>query len=64
MWSHDEQREIADGYVAMAILRCPCCEGINKKYVESWDTGRKPCVLIAKYCRFCGSSLERKRYDD
>ena len=57
MWSHDEQEEVSDGYVAMATVRCPHCGAIVKKYIKSWYTGGRPCVLLAKYCRYCSSSL-------
>ena len=59
MWSHDEQKNISDGYVAMARVRCPYCKCIVRKYVESHYTGGTPCVLFAKYCRNCGHSLSK-----
>ena len=59
MWSHDEQKEISNGYIMMARVRCTHCGAIVKKYVESHYAGGEPCVLLAKYCIFCGSGLER-----
>ena len=63
MWSHDEQKEINDGYAVMARITCKHCGAIVHKYVESHYTGGAKCVILAKYCRFCGNALriqERK----
>lgn len=57
MWSHDEQKHVTRLYVETAYIKCPHCNAPVKKYVESWYTGGHPCVLLTKYCRFCGSSL-------
>ncbi len=57
MWSHDEQKEINDGYAVMARITCKYCGAIVHKYVESHYTGGAKCVILAKYCRFCGNSL-------
>lgn len=57
MWSHDENKNVSDGYVAMARVKCPNCGAILKKYVDSHYTGGSPCVLLARYCRHCNSSL-------
>lgn len=60
MWSHDEQRNISDAYAALARVRCPHCNSILHKYVESHYTGGMPCVLLTKYCRYCLKSLSDK----
>lgn len=57
MWSHDEQKRVNDGYVAMATVRCSHCGSIQKKYVKSHYTGGTPCVLLARYCRGCQKEL-------
>ena len=57
MWSHDEQKEINDGYAVMARIACKHCGAIVHKYVESHYTGGAKCVILAKYCRFCGNAL-------
>lgn len=57
MWSHDENKEINDAYAKMARVRCPHCNGINPKYIESHYTGGNPCVILAKYCKYCRSYL-------
>ena len=58
MWSHDEQKEVNNGYAVMARVRCPHCGAIVKKYIESHYTGGRPCVLLARYCRYCRNSLD------
>lgn len=58
MWSHDEQKEVSTGTVAMARVRCPHCDSIVPKYVQSHYTGGQLCVLLAKYCRYCRGSLD------
>lgn len=57
MWSHDEQKEINDNYAAMARITCKYCGAVVHKYVESHYTGGSKCVILAKYCRFCGNAL-------
>lgn len=57
MWSHDEQKEINDSYVVMARITCKYCGAVVHKYVESHYTGGSKCVILAKYCRFCGNAL-------
>ena len=57
MWSHDEQKEINDSYAVMARITCKYCGAIVHKYVESHYTGGSKCVILAKYCRFCGNAL-------
>ena len=59
MWSHDEQKQVNDGYVEIARVRCPHCGAPNRKYVKSHYTGGNSCVLLAKYCNYCNGSLER-----
>ena len=39
MWSHDEQKEINDGYAVMARITCKHCGAIVHKYVESHYAG-------------------------
>lgn len=58
MWSHDENKEISVVESKTSTILCPYCKRIVKKYVESHYTGGIPCVLLAKYCRWCGGSLE------
>ena len=60
MWSHDEQKEISNAYIMMARVRCTHCGSIVKKYVESHYTGGTPCVLLAKYCRYCNKELNNQ----
>ena len=60
MWSHDEAREITNMVAGMAMVRCPECGMLVKKYVESHYTGGMKCVLLAKYCQYCGGSLENE----
>ena len=57
MWSHDEQKEINDSYAVMARITCKYCGAVVHKYVESHYTGGSKCVILAKYCRFCGNAL-------
>lgn len=44
MWSHDEQKEINDGYAVMARITCKHCGAIVHKYVESHYTGGAKCA--------------------
>ena len=57
MWSHDEQKEINNGYAKMARVICVHCNSIQRKYVDSHYTGGTPCVLLARYCMICGKDL-------
>ena len=57
MWSHDENREINDWYAENMLVRCPNCKALNHKYTKSHYTGGEPCVLLSKYCEFCGKEL-------
>lgn len=59
IYSHDEQKRINVGYSKMATVRCPSCGAVDRKYVDSHYTGGSPCVLLAKYCRYCHSSLKQ-----
>lgn len=59
MWSHDEQRQVNDVYVEIARVRCPHCGAPNRKYVKSHYSDESPYVLLAKYCKYCNSNLER-----
>lgn len=57
MWSHDEAKEIPNIVADMETVRCPKCGMIVRKYVDSHYSGGIKCVLLAKYCRYCQSSL-------
>lgn len=57
MWSHDENREINDWYAENMLIRCLHCKALNQKYTKSHYTGGRPCVLLSKYCKFCGKEL-------
>ena len=59
IWSHDEQKRINTLYAEVAKKKCPKCGREVRKYVESHYTGGQPCVLLAKYCRYCGSELKQ-----
>lgn len=60
MWSHDEKRELDEAYARGAVTRCPSCFALVHKYTESHYTGGMPCVLLTKYCRFCGANLKQR----
>lgn len=57
MWSHDERKNINNGYAAMARVKCQNCGAIVRKYVDSHYTGGQSCVLLTKYCRYCNKPL-------
>lgn len=57
MWSHDEQKEISNECAKNAMIRCPRCGEIVNRYIPSWYTGGSPCVITAKYCKYCRSDL-------
>lgn len=57
MWSHDERKEVDTLTAEAAILLCPRCKRPTKKYVKSHTTGGHPCVLLARYCQWCGKEL-------
>lgn len=57
IWSHDEQHQITLYSAENWTVRCKRCGHIVNRYVKSHYTGGEPCVLLAKYCRHCGESL-------
>lgn len=60
MWSHDENREINDWYAKNMLIRCSYCNALNHKYMQSHYTGGMPCVLLSRYCEFCGRELKNE----
>lgn len=60
MWVHDEGCNISDFEAKHAKLNCPHCGKVVRRYVESWYSGGFPCMILAKYCRWCGEQLDRR----
>lgn len=57
IWSHNENKEISNFIADHSEVICPKCGRYVKKYVKSHYTGGIPCVLLTKYCNFCGGEL-------
>lgn len=57
IWSHDEQKNIPNFMAKNETITCKNCGKVVRKYVDSHYTGGQPCVLLAKYCRYCRESL-------
>lgn len=57
MWSHDEQKEINYDSAIMESVRCHSCGSSVEKYTKSHYTSGIPCLLLTKYCKYCGKSL-------
>ena len=57
IWSHDENKHISI-LESQFKQKCPICGKYYPKYVKSWYSGGLSCVLLTKYCRFCGWAVD------
>lgn len=58
IWSHDEGKYISYSEANHSVVECKHCGRVTVKYIKSWYSGGRECVLLSKYCPRCWLDLE------